>query len=84
MNHGTFQDREEVVIISREPEEICAVVEEYLRKPSSLAELAFKGQRAFRRVYDLNKQMEPLRVLPNLLEVKNGRGVHARSEKHDN
>jgi glycosyltransferase involved in cell wall biosynthesis len=85
MNNGTFKDREEIVIISREPEEICGVVEEYLSRPSSLAELATKGQHAFRREYDLNKQMEPrLRVLSSLLNVKSDGGVHTRPEKHDN
>jgi glycosyltransferase involved in cell wall biosynthesis len=85
MNNGTFKDREEVVIISREPEEICRVVEEYLCNPASLAELATRGQQAFRRVFDLSKQMEPrLRILSGLLNVESGSGVQPRSEKHDN
>ena len=85
MSHGVFKDREEIVIISREPTEISDVIEEYMARPDRLAELAARGQHALQRVFDLNKQMEPrLRVLSSFLEMNGGKGAHTRSEKHDN
>jgi glycosyltransferase involved in cell wall biosynthesis len=71
MSHGIFKDREEIVIISREPEEICAIVEEYAASPDALAQLGTRGQQAFSSFFDLEKQMEPrLRVLSRLLDIE--------------
>ncbi|MBI4770097.1 MAG: hypothetical protein HY784_06705, partial [Chloroflexi bacterium] len=39
--------------------EICARIEYYYRRPAELYALAERGQRAFRRVFDLDAQMAP-------------------------
>jgi|SRR5882672_3722121 len=79
-NNGVFKDREEIVIISRKPEEICAIVEEYIARPDLLAELATRGQRTLQGVFDLYKQMEPrLRVLSSLLNINDAKRAHTRS-----
>ena len=85
MSHGIFKDREEIVIISREPSEISDVIEEYIARPDLLAKLASRGQRAMHDVFDPNKQIEPrLRVLSSLLEMSSARDTPTGSEKHDN
>lgn len=68
LNQNRLRDREDVVIISPEPAEIAATVEEYLADPPRLARLAQSGERAVRKLFDLNSQMAPrLRVLSELL-----------------
>jgi glycosyltransferase involved in cell wall biosynthesis len=68
MNEGRLKDREEIVIISREPDDIAETVGEYIASPDRLASLAQNGQRAVRRLFSLDAQMTPrLRILSNLL-----------------
>jgi glycosyltransferase involved in cell wall biosynthesis len=72
LNAGYLKDREEIVIISREPSEIAEVVEEYISNPERLKLLAKDGQVAIRRLFALDAQMAPrLRVLSELLEGAN-------------
>jgi glycosyltransferase involved in cell wall biosynthesis len=59
-----FKDGEEIVIISRDVEEICELIENYYSNYAHLYEIARKGQKVFRTVFDLEAQMNPrLRVL---------------------
>jgi len=68
MNEGRLKDGEEIVVISREPEEIAETVGRYISNPEALASLAQKGQGAIGRLFSLDAQMTPrLRVLSELL-----------------
>jgi len=70
MNDGIFKDSEEIVIVSREPREICESVKTYTAEPERLARLAKSGQQAFQRIFDLDRQMAPrLRALSSLISV---------------
>jgi glycosyltransferase involved in cell wall biosynthesis len=72
MNSGYLKEDEEIVIISREPDQIAEVVERYIIDPQGLALLAENGQRAVRRLFSLDAQMGPrLRVLSELLAGAN-------------
>jgi glycosyltransferase involved in cell wall biosynthesis len=73
MNEGRLKDREEIVLISREPDEIAETVGKYVADPSRLAALAQNGQRAVRQLFSLDAQMTPrLRVLSDLLSSASG------------
>jgi glycosyltransferase involved in cell wall biosynthesis len=68
MNEGRLRDGEEIVTISREPDEIAEIVGQYIANPTRLASLAQNGQRAIRRLFSVDAQMIPrLRVLSDLL-----------------
>ena len=68
MNEGRLRDREEIVIISRDPGDIAETVGEYIASLDRLASLAQNGQRAVRRLFSLDAQMGPrLLVLSDLL-----------------
>jgi glycosyltransferase involved in cell wall biosynthesis len=68
LNEGRFKDHEDVVIISPEPAEIAATIEEYLADPPRLARIARSGERAVRKLFALDAQMAPrLGVLSELL-----------------
>ena len=68
MNEGRLKDREEIVIVSREADDIAETVGEYIASPDRLASLAQNGQRAVRRLFSIDAQMAPrLRVLSDLL-----------------
>lgn len=68
LNEGRLKDHEQVVIISPEPAEIAATIEEYLADPPRLARLAQSGERAVRGLFALDAQMAPrLRVLSELV-----------------
>jgi glycosyltransferase involved in cell wall biosynthesis len=68
MNDGYFKDGEEIVIISREPEQIADRIGEYISEPERLSSIGQKGQRAARRLFSLEVQMAPrVRVLSNLM-----------------
>lgn len=59
-----FKDGQEIVVVPHDAEAICEVVGRYYAEPEALYELASNGQGAFRRVFDLEAQMDPrLRVL---------------------
>ena len=63
-NQNMFREDEEIVIISPEPEQIYQKIETYLADPERLARIGAKGHRAFLRVYDYDRQMQPrLRVV---------------------
>ncbi len=64
-----FEDGEEIVIVPRDVETICATIDRYHQDPEALYELSTKGQKAFARVFDVEAQLEPrLRILSDLLE----------------
>ena len=68
MNEGYFKDGEEIVIISREPEQIADTIEAYVSSPERLSSIGQKGQRAARRLFSLEVQMAPrLRLLSDLI-----------------
>jgi len=54
-----FEDGREIIIVPRNAEEICAIVEHYYRNYDLLYELAERGRAAFERVFDLSAQMRP-------------------------
>jgi glycosyltransferase involved in cell wall biosynthesis len=69
MNDGYFKDGEEIVIISREPEQIVDTIEKYIAEPERLSSIGQNGQRAARQIFSLEVQMAPrLRVLANLMD----------------
>jgi len=59
-----FKNNEEIVIIPREVDEICAIVDKYYDDYNRLYELAKQGQTTISRVFDFETQMRPrLRIL---------------------
>jgi len=76
-NDGHFRDGEEIVLIPRDAAGICCAIERYLADPNRLARLARDGQRAFQRVYDLDRQMAP-RL--NVLRSLSGKGAERVGE----
>jgi glycosyltransferase involved in cell wall biosynthesis len=63
-----FTDKEEIVIISREPREIAQLISHYYENPDVLYQVAEKGKRAFLKTLDLKTQMaERMKVLEELL-----------------
>jgi HSP20 family molecular chaperone IbpA len=66
LNPG-FEDGREIVLVSRDPAEISAKLEDALRDPEDLYRLAERGREAFARVFDLREQMKPrMRILSHL------------------
>lgn len=64
----TFNDREEIVIISKKSAEIADVVIRYYNNPKELYQLAEKGKKAFQRTFDVKTQMSGrMRILRNLI-----------------
>ncbi len=69
-----FKDGEEVVVLTREPDEIAATVERYYKNYDALQQLAITGKAAFERVFALATQMQPrLKVLSEAIEEKTGK-----------
>jgi glycosyltransferase involved in cell wall biosynthesis len=63
-----FTDKEEIVIISREPREVAQLISHYYENPEALYQVAEKGKRAFLKTLDLKTQMaERMKVLEQLL-----------------
>ena len=58
-NEGRWRNGEEIVLITRQVQEICDSVETYIADPNRLALLGENGRKAFCRILDLEKQMEP-------------------------
>jgi glycosyltransferase involved in cell wall biosynthesis len=54
-----FKNGDEIVIISRDVEEISSIMDEYYRNYDDLILLGKKGQEAFKRVFDIEAQMKP-------------------------
>jgi glycosyltransferase involved in cell wall biosynthesis len=75
-----FRDGEEIVLISRDVEEIAQIIARCRHDYDDLCRLARKGQEAFRRHYDLRKAMAPrLQALSAHMaarpaDVMNGKG----------
>ena len=68
MNDGYFKDGEEIVIISREPDQIADTIRKYISEPERLSSIGQNGQRAARLIFSLEVQMAPrLRVLSDLM-----------------
>jgi glycosyltransferase involved in cell wall biosynthesis len=67
MNDGYFKDGEEIVIISREPEQIADAIGRYISEPERLSSIGQSGQRVVRQLFSLDVQMSPrLRVLSDV------------------
>lgn len=63
-----FRDREEIVLITRNPDEVFETVDSYCRDCGKLHQLAAKGTEAFRRVFSREAQLSPrFAVLDQLL-----------------
>jgi glycosyltransferase involved in cell wall biosynthesis len=63
-----FEDGEEIVIVPRDAQAISETVSWYHDHPEALRELSGRGREAFRRVFDMEAQMEPrLRILSELM-----------------
>ena len=72
MNEGYLKDGEEIVIISREPDQIADTIGKYIHDPGQLSSIAQRGQKTVRRLFSLDVQMPPrLRVLCDLLASRN-------------
>jgi hypothetical protein len=54
-----FRDREEIVIVPPDPDEIEETIWGYYRNPDALYRLSAQGMEAFRQAFDLSRQMEP-------------------------
>lgn len=54
-----FRDREEIVIVPPDPNEIEETIWGYYRNPDALYRLSAQGMEAFRQAFDLSRQMEP-------------------------
>jgi glycosyltransferase involved in cell wall biosynthesis len=64
LENSEFKDGEDLVIISREPDEICHDLVGYYQDPEKLYLLADRGQRAFAEVFSHRRQIAPrLRLL---------------------
>ena len=63
-----FTDRDEIVIVPRDVEGICDLIEKYYRNYDSLVQLARRGQKAFGLTFGLDYQMEKrFRILDEYL-----------------
>ena len=63
-----FQDGKEIVIVPPNAQEICDQVLYYYHRPEELYLLSSQGQQAFRKVFDLNTQVQPrIDILSSLL-----------------
>lgn len=64
-----FKDGKEIVIIPRDVEETCEMIDKYYDSYDDLWKLGRKGQEAFRRVFDIEAQMGPrLRILAKCMD----------------
>lgn len=71
-----LKDREEIVIISRNIGEIYQVITEYYCDHQSLQELAKAGQEAFKRIFDIDTQMEQrLKLLSQAYEISTNKNL---------
>jgi glycosyltransferase involved in cell wall biosynthesis len=65
-----FKDGEEIVIISRDVDEICDRISHYRNHYDQLIEIGRKGQRAFQRELGLEAQMgKRFKIIDKLLEL---------------
>jgi glycosyltransferase involved in cell wall biosynthesis len=66
-----FEDGEEIVIVPRDVQGICELIEKHYRDYDRLVQLARRGQEAFKRTFDLNNQLEKrFRILDEYLPTK--------------
>jgi glycosyltransferase involved in cell wall biosynthesis len=69
-----FKDGEEIVIIPRNVEQICALIGKYYHDYDRLAQLARRGQEAFKTAFAIETQIEKrLRILSEYLPPQPGR-----------
>jgi len=66
-----FQEEEEIIIIPPIAQEICDRIHYFYHRPEDLYRLSSQGQQAFRKVFDLSRQMQPrIDILSGLLKIK--------------
>lgn len=59
-----FRDGEDIVIVSRDPEEIASRIRKFRDDPEALYRLSARGRESFRTVFNIRAQMEPrIRIL---------------------
>ena len=59
-----FKNNEEIVIIPRDIDEICTIIDRYYKDYNNLYKLARQGQTTFRKEFNFEKQMRPrLRIM---------------------
>jgi glycosyltransferase involved in cell wall biosynthesis len=64
-----FKDRQEIVIISRDVQEITQIVSDYYHNPEQLYKLAKKGKQAFQKAFQPRSQIAPrLKLLSESLQ----------------
>ena len=64
-----FRNGEDIVIVSRDPEEIASRIREFRDDPGALYRLSARGQESFRTVFDIHAQMEPrIRILSECMK----------------
>jgi hypothetical protein len=69
LGENIFEDGQEIIIITRDVEEIVDKVLYYYTHYDQLSRLARRGQVAFQRVFDLETQMRPrLRIISECLQ----------------
>lgn len=67
----SFQDREEIVIISLNVSEICDIIEYYYQNYDQLYKLARQGQEKFSKVFDIKNQMNPrLKLIQEIIKTR--------------
>jgi glycosyltransferase involved in cell wall biosynthesis len=63
-----FKDGEEIVIVPRDAEQICQLIENYYHDYDGLVQLARRGQEAFKTAFAIETQLEKrLRILSQFL-----------------
>jgi len=63
-----FKDKDDIVIITREPREVTADLDYFYKNPEELYRIAESGRRAFLRTFDLHSQMAGrMKILEHLL-----------------
>lgn len=70
-----FKEGEEIIIVPREAEAICAIVDQYHDRPEDLYRLSEKGKKALEKAFGIETQMKPRpRKLSELLESRSKTG----------
>jgi glycosyltransferase involved in cell wall biosynthesis len=73
-----FKDGQEIVIVPRDADAIGEIICTYYRDYDRLRELCCRGQEAFRRVFDVDRQMAPRLRLLNKFSSAGAAGRQAR------
>lgn len=65
-----FKDREEIVLISRNVDEIARLIINYYKSPEKLYVLSWKGQHAMKRIFNIDAQMLPrLKLISETIDL---------------